>query len=313
MKKFLVGVIILLLLFVALIYLLIPSHIEIKTSSIIKVSPQAAVRVLSRKAEWKTWWPGAAANDSLSSMLQYGGTSYKIDQHLSNAFDIDILKKQDSVHSLLTLLPLHIDSLAIEWNGITNTGINPFNRIDQYFKVKDTKNDMEQILASLKKFLEDQKNIYGIDIRREIVQDTFVVVKQEILSELPSITSIYKSIQDLRLHIKKFGAMETNPPMVNVEKQPNFSFRVMVAIPVDHEIPNSDGIEFRRLVKGYILVADVQGGPATVAKGFEEMKNFIADYSRSQVAIPFESFVTERNIETDTAKWKTRIYFPIIL
>ena len=310
MKKVLVGVIILLLLFVALIYLLIPSHVEIKTSSVIRVSPQAAVRILSRKETWKKWWPGSVANDS--STLRYGSTSYKIDQHLTNAFDIDILKTPDSVHSLLTLLPLHVDSLGVEWNGIANAGINPITRIDRYFEVKDTKNDMEQILASLKKFLEDQKNVYGIEIRREIVQDTLVVVKEKIVAEVPSTNSIYDIIEELRGHIKKQGARETNPPMVNVDRQPNFSFRLMVAIPVDHEIPSNGEIVFRRLVRGYILVADIQGGPATVAKGFEEMKNFITDYSRSQVAIPFESLVTERNIESDTTRWKTRIYFPII-
>src|SRR5436305_11799274 len=126
MKKVVVGIFLLLILFIAFAYLFVPGQVEIKTSSVIKVSPQAATRILTKTNEWEKWWPPSEIGVSTRSTLKYNKSSYKIHQHLSNGFDITILDTPDSVHSLLTLLPLHIDSLEVQWNGISNTGINPF-------------------------------------------------------------------------------------------------------------------------------------------------------------------------------------------
>jgi hypothetical protein len=42
-----------------------------------------------------------------------------------------------------------------------------------------------------------------------------------------------------------------------------------------------------------------------------QMKNYISDYQRTVMAIPFQSLVTDRRKEADTTKWLTKLYFPI--
>jgi hypothetical protein len=42
------------------------------------------------------------------------------------------------------------------------------------------------------------------------------------------------------------------------------------------------------------------------------MNNYISDYGRTIVAIPFASLITDRRLEPDSAKWVTRIYWPLI-
>jgi hypothetical protein len=41
------------------------------------------------------------------------------------------------------------------------------------------------------------------------------------------------------------------------------------------------------------------------------MQQYFADYKRVAMAIPFEYLVTDRETETDTTKWVTRIYAPV--
>ena len=210
-------------------------------------------------------------------------------------------------------MPLRIDSLQIEWNGITATSNNPFERIEKYVHAKQINNNLGGLVAALKNFLGEQKNVYGINIRREVVTDTLVTMKMLLVAEAPSTVVIYDAIKELQDYIQKNGAHETNPPMVNIERQADSTFRFMIAVPIDREIPSNERIGFRRLIPGYILVADVQGGPSTISNAFNEMGNYISDYSRSPVAIPFQSLITNRMVEQDTSKWRTRIYFPIIL
>src|SRR6478672_3115346 len=128
MKKFLVGIGVIIVCFLLFVYIFIPGHVQIKSISIVKVSPQAAARVLSVRNNWKKWWPENDAPSNHDSILTYKANHYKIDQHVSNAFDINIVNGNDSLHSLLTLLPLNMDSVEMQWNGIASTSANPFER-----------------------------------------------------------------------------------------------------------------------------------------------------------------------------------------
>jgi hypothetical protein len=62
---------------------------------------------------------------------------------------------------------------------------------------------------------------------------------------------------------------------------------------------------------GNLLIADVKGGPNTVNDAFEEVRMYMKDHKLVAPAMPFESMVTDRYLEKDTAKWVTKIYYPI--
>ena len=40
--------------------------------------------------------------------------------------------------------------------------------------------------------------------------------------------------------------------------------------------------------------------------------DYFLDSKRASPAIPYELMVTDRSAETDTAKWVTRLYYPIM-
>jgi len=67
-----------------------------------------------------------------------------------------------------------------------------------------------------------------------------------------------------------------------------------------------------RLVPGKYLTTEVTGGPGSVAAALSGLKDYIRDYQRTIMAIPFQSLVTDRMQVTDTTRWVTRIYYPIL-
>jgi hypothetical protein len=314
MKKILIALVTVVLLFFAFVYFYIPGQIEFKATKYAVVSPSAAVRVLSKEVNWHKWWPQQNEKHQADSIFQYENSSFIINRQLYNAFKIDIIKGEDSIHSLLNLVPTGFDSTQLHWNAVMISSLNPFKRLSKYWRVTETERQMEFILSSLAKFLEAQENIYGMQIRREIVQDTLLVFKEELSEVYPSTASVYGIVTKLRGEIKKAGASETNVPMLNVIEVEPGKYRVMVAIPVNREFAlTDDSISFRRMVQGWILVSEIKGGPSVIKKAKSEMSNYVNDYSKIPIALPFESMVTNRLLETDTSNWKTRLYFPVVL
>jgi len=313
MKKLLIAVVLFLLLISVVIYLFIPSQIQINRSVFARVSPAAASRFFAEKESWQKWWPGRNKDIKADSILYYGNSSFAINQRLYNAFNIEISRNRDSIHSLVQLVPWSLDTLQIQWNGLLNTSVNPLKRVSQYLKVKATRKEMDSLLSHLVHFLQNQENIYGLQIRREIVNDTLLVFKETMMNAEPSAASIDKLVKTLRTYIQAHGAKETDFPMMNVIPVNKDAYRVMVAIPVNQEVPISDSIAIRRMVRGWILISEVNGGPASIRKAFGEMRNYINDYLKTPIALPFESMITDRIAEPDTSKWITRLYFPVVL
>jgi len=85
-----------------------------------------------------------------------------------------------------------------------------------------------------------------------------------------------------------------------------------VALPTDKVIPNSGNVQSKDVPTDKFLQADVHGGESAVRTALGSMNSYISDYGRTIMAIPFAVLITDRRLERDTAKWVTRIYYPLI-
>jgi len=85
----------------------------------------------------------------------------------------------------------------------------------------------------------------------------------------------------------------------------------MVAIPTKSDLQSEGKFQLKKMVLGNILMAEVKGGVHIVMKGENELTNYMDDYKKLSPAIPFQSLITDRQLETDSSKWVTRLYYPI--
>src|SRR4030095_2642682 len=182
MKKLLIAVVLIILILFASIYLFIPAQIKMQESAFAIVSPAAATRFFSARSNWHKWWPQVNQNGQTDSLFYFGNSSYVINQQLYNGFNIEILSNKDSIHSFLSLVPWSMDTLQIQWNGLMETSVNPFKRISQYRQVSKTRDELNSILSSLVRFLQKHDNVYGMEIRKEIVKDTLLVFKESLIN-----------------------------------------------------------------------------------------------------------------------------------
>lgn len=65
------------------------------------------------------------------------------------------------------------------------------------------------------------------------------------------------------------------------------------------------------MIPGKILSAEIRGGTYTSKESIKRLELYMDDHKLTSPAIPFESLVTDRSKEADTARWVTKLYYPI--
>jgi hypothetical protein len=305
MKKILIGLVLLLAAALISVYLLIPGRLKIEATISLPVALPGVTRTLIDENNWKKWWPD-------ETPFNYDNQTYSIKPKISSVFDIDIYSGKDTVNSRLELVPIENDMMKIGWHAEKMTSNNPFIRFSQYRHARATEKNMNEILQSMKIFLEKTKNIYGVEIKKTLVTDSVLISIRRSFEHYPNVREIDAMIQDLRKYIIQNNGIEKNLPMLNVQKLDSSRYEAMSAIPVDKALPRTNEFAPKFLLKGgYVLEAQVQGGPHTIEKSLQEVENYRSEYGYMSPAIPYQLLVTDRLKETDTTKWITKLYYPV--
>jgi len=170
---------------------------------------------------------------------------------------------------------------------------------------------MAAALNTMKPFLENEENVYGIKVSHTTVKDTLLIATRDTFSSYPSSENIYSLIRSLQDYARINDARESGYPMLDIKATGNGNFQTMVALPVNKELKSHAAILHKEMVPGNILVTEVTGGPYTVTQAFNNLQNFVTDHDMQSPAIPFQSLITDRLQQPDTTKWITRIYYPV--
>jgi hypothetical protein len=307
MKKWIAGIVVLLILLLTAIYAIIPGRMDFEREKTIHVNAKAFLRIMKDPASWN-WWPGERnANEFL-----FRERGYKVNGVTVNSLYIDQVSKDDTLHAELLLVPTSKDEVEVSWKGSRALPLMPWNRWADYNRVKAGLGDMDALLVEMKKHFSDPHNLYETNIREEHVKDSILVSTFTVAKDSPDVHLIYSMIGKLQNYVAKNKAHETGPPMLNITRNET-GFRTQVALPVDRRLPDQGDIQYKWMLGGgNILVSDIHGGPAAIKKGMHQLELYVQDHNRVAPAISFQSLLTDRSKEMDTAKWVTRLYYPVM-
>lgn len=309
MKKWIIGILIIIVVFFALSYFLIPSTLVISNTVYCKATFPGASRCIMKKEFWPKWWIDKSF--AAKNKFEYKGDNYQLsDVHISSVI-VTINHNDNKTESEIRVLELVYDSVAINWAITIKTSMNPFKRINQYREAASLKTNTSDILKHLKAFIENDDNIYGIPIRLSSIDHIFILTTRTVFDHYPTEAETYKRINFLKDFGVKHGLKQTYYPMMNVIKNNDTSYRLMVGLPVDKETNFTDDVHSVRMVQGNFMVTEVKGGYKTISNALDQVQLYFQDYEKTAMAIPFEYLVTDRLNEPDTAKWITKIYAPV--
>jgi hypothetical protein len=286
----------------AAVYLLIPSNLNVEIVLPIKCNVDAADRSLRDTSAGGRWW------GNLSS----GEMRWRVTGLLRRTLGVTIDDRGMSIQSQLVVFPkVRVDSCMLQWQFSLSSGVNPIRRIERYRQAKNLAADMAGILGRLGSRLEDQRLMYGMAITEGNTTDSMLVSTVQIFDRYPSDSAVYRLLGKLRQFIARNGGHEGGYPMLNVTNQLGGMYKAEIGLPTDREMKDEGDIRWRRLIRVVFLVSEVQGGDSTVREAVAQMGNYISDYQRTVMAIPYQSLITDRMKESDTSKWITRLYVPV--
>lgn len=316
MKRLLVVALCVVLLSTIAIYIFIPASLKIISINVVHTNSEAIFRQISEPANWAKWAskPNDPSNGTTvnAPWFTYNNDTFNITEILHNAARIKITSNGIETNSLFTILPVTKDSSAFKWESDLPTGYNPFVKVQRYRQAVQIKKNMSAIMDNLQHFVENDENVYGYRFHVVSTDDTILVAMKVPHPSYPQTQDIYKCVDKLQNYVSAKGARQTTPPMMNITRQADDTYQLMVALPIDKKIPVEAPYLQRNLVKGNFLITKVTGGEGSINHALNMMRYYISDYGKTIMAIPFQVLETDRIRQPDSAKWVTRIYYPVI-
>ena len=195
-----------------------------------------------------------------------------------------------------------------------NKSLNPITQYIQYFQAHQIKKKQIIILEDFKKILNDVHFIYGIQIKRDTVKNLLYLTTSKLFNANPTIPEIYTMIYNLKNYIDKQNTKILSHPMLNITSIYNTNqYQVTVAFATEKELKNNQNFLFKRMIRGDILIAQIQGGFDKIKTAQAQINQYIQDNRLTTPAIPFEVLITDRLIEKDSTKWVTELHYPVII
>ena len=319
MKKWLIGIGLVLLIsipciYVLWIYIFIPRTLTITHVTGVKCTSNGTYRFLTDKNKWEDWWPrpDSVAKSTRQNSFSFEGYSFTPQQPLPHGIDILVAQKNITAPSRIVVIPIQRDSVDLVWQCTYPSSNNPFEHLNRYNEAVALKNSFSGVLKSLKTHLETSENVYGYNIQQTSTTDTLLIAVRTVAEAYPSMQQVYKLITQLHGYIHANDAQETGYPMLNITPTDNNRFQFMVAVPVNKELPPKGNMFPRRMVPGNFMMLEARGGLNTVDHAMQQLQQYAIDHQRTSMAIPFQVLVTDRIKEQDTTKWITRIYYPVM-
>ena len=278
----------------------------------VKSSNETIYKFFQNPKMRKKWWPeGYKTSEASKSENNFSSNIFTVKTGYLDYLPIEISNKDSELSSQFKLNTITLDSTEILWETSIKASFNPLKRLIQYQHAKTLHSDFDTILKSFKQFIENDSQVYGLNIQfAKVIHPTLLTAKFT-SQTYPSLQIIYGVINQLKSSVKANGALQVDSPMLNIEKKKENNYDVQVALPVNKSFKASGNQSIKMMVLGRILVTKVTGGPQKIDLAFASLEAYLNDKRLMSPAIPYQSLVTDRITEQDSNKWITKIYYPI--
>ncbi|WP_394771293.1 GyrI-like domain-containing protein [Lacisediminihabitans sp.] len=109
----------------------------------------------------------------------------------------------------------------------------------------------------------------------------------------------------------KQGAFPAGPPVTLYHGMPTGTIDVTAGFPVSNQVAPAGEVVVATLPGGSAVEATHVGSYDTLADTYAEINSWIADHKLTPAEDMFEEYLVGPDGETDPAKWRTRIVFPL--
>jgi hypothetical protein len=308
MKKLVFIVAGVLVLSVVCVYFFIPRTITVVRLKGVSCNAAPVFRIIRDEQKWAGWWPSGGGTTPGS--YSFNGYHYRLTKLSYYNVDVRLTGRFAEVTGRISVIPVSKDSTVLQWVCSFPAAKSIFERLRFYWQAGSLDSDIGNILTRAGSFLGVQKNVYGVTFREGTTTDTYLAAMRIVFPAYPTTKDTYGMIGGIQAYIRASGAKQTSYPIMNIDHIDS-GWRTTVSVPTDIPLKGKGRVYFMRLIPAKFLIADVQGGDSTVENAVRGMNNYILDYRRTVMAMPYRTLITDRIAQPDTSQWLTTIYCPI--
>ena len=250
----------------------------------------AANRCFHDTSRWAEWWPKSS------------GITYKIVGVTYSEVKVSVgLADGTQAAGVFRIAPLNGDSIIFQGEC----------HLSGYHRRAELGRRMEAVVDSFGNFVQDTKNVYGVNFHRSMSHDSTLIAIVSEFAAYPGTDVVYRKIDSLKAYIAAERAEATGFPWLNVTRMADGMYKMTVAMPTNRRLPGKGSIVSQRFVPWKMIEGDVYGGPYAVEKALRQMQLYKLDYIMTIVAMPYQYLMIDRRQQPDTTKWVTRVCAPI--
>jgi effector-binding domain-containing protein len=329
LRRILFSILVLIAILIGIGFLL-PRHVHVIRSLVIKAPSEFIFEQVNSFKNWKNWSPWHQMDTSMK-MVYTGpeegtGASFTYQSENKNvgngkltitncvAYDSIVLEMDFMENGKANGKFVFVESdtgTLVKWIMESDLGNKPISRWFGLFMDKMVGNDFEKGLATLNQFCIANLENAGPKVKEEQVPAQTILTIRDTCSQATlgsKLGIFYEKISQL-IKIKKLSI--SGAPFAIYHKFSLQSFDLEAGIPVNARIESSGDIICKEIPVQKTVMATYLGPYENIGIVYASIERYIKDKKLTITGPPWEVYITDPLMEPDTAKWQTDIYFPI--
>lgn len=320
-------IILLLMIVFLLIGLFLPKMLILKKEIFIKSPVDQVFMQINDLRNWPNWSPWFASDSTVKiqysaetigtgSYLTYQGkklgsgkitilNSYPAD---SMIFELDFVDRGKASGKFILS---NVDTgTNITWIMQSNLGINPFSRWFSLLLKDNVGSDFEKGLVNLSSIMEKMKiKFYQIELTK-IPARILITIRDTCRTDEinTNLGSCYKRLME---YINTHKLTITGPPVCFYHHLNDSLADIEPALVVDRIIDGNSFVSFQETPQIKVVKAVYFGNYDKISEAWAVVETFIQQRQLEPAGPPWEEYITDPMIESDTTKWQTNIYYPV--
>jgi effector-binding domain-containing protein len=329
LKKILIALGVLILLY-SLISLFLPSKKMIERSTMINAPAAVVFEQINNLQNWKSWSYWDNIDPAMKSSWEGPGAGVGA-KHIWSSENDNVghgsLTITESKPNELVVTELSFEGMGTSlggWKIKDTTGgtyVTTYMDIDCGFfgrifpgLMMDSwlGGDFEKTLAGLKKRCEELASTPAeAEYKVEIVNISSqpIVTTRMITNEKTISADIGACYHKIGMYIQKNKLNMAGPVFAFYHDLHKIDMEC--AVPVDKTAKSEGDVTATEMKAGNAASADYYGDYMKTEKAHNAIKKWIADNNKKISGSPWEVYITDPMVEKDTAKWLTKIYYPV--
>lgn len=325
-----------LILLIAIIGFILPGKVETERSLLIKASPETLFELINVLPNWEKWSPWKEMDPeskmTYSSPNSGVGAFYTWEGPETGKGKLTIT---ESVPFRLINTNLEFDGqgnstagyifepqadghVNVRWTFSTDMGGNPFMRVFGVIMKSMLNDQFDQGLKKLKEVAEaapaPQTNMWKGRVEEAQVLDV-AELNYFAVRDTASIATISEKLGRAYGMIMEVAAKQklepAGAPFAIYYSESNTQFDFDAAIPLAKAGKSEGQVKAGKRASGKAVCVSFFGDYSQTPLAHEKADEFIRNNGKTIVGAPWEEYVSDPGMEKDTAKWLTKVWYPI--